>query len=58
MKILIEVSGGVVQAVFCSEPDQAEVIVRDLDNIYDGDVDPLLEDPSLKTFATGHFAIY
>ena len=57
-KILIEVDGGVVNAVFCSEPDNVEIIVRDLDNIHNGDIDPLLEDPSLKALRTGHFAIY
>lgn len=58
MRILIEVTGGVVSAVFCDEPDGAEVTVRDFDNMEMGDPDPLDEDPSLSTLRTAHFAIY
>lgn len=58
MKILVEVSGGLVQAVFCEEPDNVEVIVRDFDDIDDGAADPLTEDPSLVALRTAHFAVY
>lgn len=58
MKILIEVSGGVVQAVFCEEPDNVDVIVRDFDDIDDGADDPLTEKPSLIALRTAHFAVY
>ena len=39
MKILIEISGGVLSAVHASEPD-VEVILWDYDNIQAGDAPP------------------
>ena len=58
MRILIEVKGGVVTNVWCSEPDGAEVVVRDLDNVEMGDVDPMDEDPGLDALRVPHFAVY
>lgn len=58
MKILIEVRGGIVESVFCDEPEGVEVIVRDFDNIFDGDADPLKERKELKALRTPPFAVY
>lgn len=43
MKILIEVEGGCVTNVWCSDPINAQVTIRDLDEIteYDRCEDPL-----------------
>ena len=58
MRILIEVEGGVVQGVWCEQPEHVEIFVRDQDNIEAGSPDPLDEDPSLAMLRTGHFAVY
>ncbi|MBK1683440.1 hypothetical protein CKO18_07590 [Rhodoferax fermentans] len=59
--ILIEVRGGIVNTVWCSEPDGVEVFIRDLDDIYDADdqvFDPLVAIPGLKELRVPHFVIY
>ena len=38
-KVIVEISGGVCQAVYSTSP--VEVVVRDFDNIKEGDSDPL-----------------
>lgn len=49
MKILIELEGGCVTHVYCSDPINAEVVIRDMDDISDDPgCDPLREDPGLK----------
>lgn len=58
MIILIEVRAGVVTNVWCSEPDGAEVIVRDMDAISSGDPDPVEEVPGLAELRVPHFVIY
>lgn len=58
MKILIEVRGGIVESVFCDEPQDVEVVVRDFDDIGDGDDDPVKEKPWLKELRTPPFAVY
>ena len=58
MKILVEVKGGVISGVWCSEPEGVFVEVRDLDNIEMGDEDPMDEDPGLAALRVGHFAVY
>jgi hypothetical protein len=57
MKILIEVRGGIVETVWCEQPEGAEVIVRDFDNIETGGADPI-EDPGVAELRTPHFVIY
>lgn len=59
--ILIEVRDGCVTNVWCSEPDGAEVVVRDLDMIEDnlyGEDDPLDTTPGLAELRVPHFVIY
>lgn len=61
MKILIEVEEGCVTNVWCSEPDGATVIIRDMDEITSGcdDIyDPLLEELGVAELRTPHFVIY
>ena len=58
MKIIIEVSGGIVQSVFCDEPDGVEVVMRDFDDIYVGGDDPFIEQPALAEMRNPRFAIY
>lgn len=58
MKILIEVREGEVSNVWCSEPDGAEVIVRDRDAINAGDPDPMEKAPALEHLRVPHFVIY
>lgn len=64
MRILIEVRGGCVTNVWCSEPDGAEVVVRDLDDIFDNPdapdqvYDPLVAIPGLAELRVPHFVIY
>ncbi len=58
MIILIEVRAGCVTNVWCSEPDGAEVIVRDRDAINAGDTDPMEEAPALEHLRVPHFVIY
>lgn len=61
MRILIEVRDGCVANVWCSEPDGAEVVIRDMDEINSGysseDDDPLLM-PGVAELRTPHFVIY
>jgi len=57
--ILIELRGGAVANVWCSEPDGAEVIVRDRDAIRTlGAPDPMEETPALEHLRVPHFVIY
>ena len=63
--ILIEVRDGCVTNVWCSEPDGAEVVVRDLDIIEDNHwpaadelYDPLVAVPDLTELRVPHFVIY
>lgn len=58
MRILVEVKGGVVSGVWCSEPEGADVVVRDMDNIEMGDEDPMDCEPGLDALRVAHFAIY
>lgn len=59
MKILIEVHGGVVTNVWCSEPQGAEVYVRDLDDLeYDEMRDDILDEPGLNELRAPQFIIY
>jgi len=58
MRILIEVKGGVVQNVWCEQPDGAEVIVRDFDNIEMGDPDPIDTNPGVAELRSPEFVIY
>ena len=58
MKILIEVRGGIVTNVWCENPDGAEVIVRDFDNIEMGSEDPIDTTPGLAELRVPHFVIY
>lgn len=58
-RILIEVSGGIVQTVWCSEPQHTEVYVRDMDAINGrSDPDPLEEEPGLKELRVPQFVVY
>lgn len=63
MKILIEVKGGIVQTVWCEEPQHVEVYIRDLDDIYDNSDQPEIYDPlvahdGLKELRQPHFVVY
>ena len=49
MRLIIEIEGGVLQMVYGDKPapnmkaEEIEIILRDLDNIKEGDPDPLDE---------------
>lgn len=59
MRILIEVRCGKVSDVWCSEPDGAEVVIRDLEDIFDGECpDPLKDIPGIAELRVPHFVIY
>lgn len=58
MKIIIEVEGGCVTNVYCSEPEGVTLVVRDFDNIETGDIDPLVERPELHVIRNPRFALY
>jgi len=61
MRILIEVRGGCVANVWCSEPDEVDVVIRDIDIIKDtmyGTDDPLDTTPGLAELRVPHFVIY
>jgi hypothetical protein len=58
VKILIEIHKGIVQNVWSEEPNDTQIVVRDLDNIEAGDPDPMSEDPGLAELRTPHFVIY
>jgi hypothetical protein len=58
MRIMIEVNGGNVVAVFCDEPSGVEVVMRDFDNIQAGDPDPVDGDSSLSELRNPRFAVY
>lgn len=57
MRLMLEVLGGQVVAVFCDEPDGVEVVIRDFDNIQSGDTDPVDQDTSLSELRNPRFAI-
>jgi hypothetical protein len=66
MKIVVEVSGGVVQEVYCDSPDRIEYILVDWDDIKDTGIDnhqssaqiclPFSTMPEETFAATGLFA--
>lgn len=47
MKIVVEVSGGVVQEVYCDSPDRIEYVLVDWDDI--ASISPDKYQPSLQT---------
>ena len=51
--IVVEVSGGVVRSVYSDSIKEAKVIIRDCDNIEEGDPDPIEQD-----VLSGYFEIY
>lgn len=62
MKILIELEAGTVKNVWCENPDGAEVVIRDLDDVNSPAAeylyDPLVAIPGLKELRVPHFVIY
>lgn len=58
MKLIIEVEGGAITNVYCSEPEGVELVVRDFDNIEMGDDDPLELRPELHVIRNPRFALY
>ncbi len=60
MKLLIEVRAGCVTNVWASEPEDVEVVIRDMDEIDSGygEGDPLDKNPGLAELRTPHFVIY
>lgn len=65
MRILIEVKGGFVQNVWCSEPEGVDVVVRDMDMLGEGPgddlwdkADPIEEDPTLRELCVPDLVVY
>lgn len=59
MKLLIEIDAGIVSGVWCSEPENIEVVIRDLDLVTTGsETDPLLDDAEARAIRNDAFVVY
>lgn len=59
MKLLIEIEDGIVSGVWCSEPENIEVVIRDLDLVTTGsEADPLLDDAEARAIRNDAFVVY
>lgn len=57
-RVLIEVRGGSVTAVYSNAPTGTDVIVRDWDNIEAGDDDPAEDRPEFDGLDDADFQVY
>lgn len=57
MKLLIEVENGIVTAVYVSEPNQVEMLLRDIDTIKGGGQDALELHPEYAALIQAKFRI-